>query len=297
MTVTQLPPTGALYEGWTFDCRTTWWSAHHRCGWQCYLPAGADLVSLVDGHRCPNGADIDPVLGHSSTVAIDLGPVSELAIGSMALLVEELPFGLFDRHPRLRAQAERLAEALDSHLSSPEPPPAREAASPTAAARAGLHARRIAGTLRPDDPIYVSFAEVCEQAGTLPTYNGIAAAGVAWVGPDNDLPSFELCAHHLAAGVATGTLYQVLDPGALGLVIHELTPDDHRDPPPIEASHIACVTCEAEAARHEIANLAPGEPPLDATLDELQAAYDTTARDHREAEELRRFQAEEASAS
>jgi hypothetical protein len=50
----------------------------------------------------------------SEPTTADLGPMTEFLLESVAALLESLPYGLFDR-PGLRAQAERLAEALASH--------------------------------------------------------------------------------------------------------------------------------------------------------------------------------------
>jgi hypothetical protein len=252
--------TAPMYEGWAFDLRPMWSMARHRCGYVDYLasPTGEDLARLAEAHQCPSGADVDPVLGQPMTVEIDLGPVSEIVFGSFAQMVEMLPFGLFDRHPLLRAQAERIAEGLSSHLDTPEPPPVLDvAAAPVATARAALQARRISGTLEPGEPVYVSVAEVCEQAGTLPQYSVFAALGIAWVG-DTDVPSFELCANHLLDWVLRGDIYRTLDQAALGLVIYEPFTVD-------------CSTCHAE-------------PHLDKNLDQLQADYDAARADHLDAE-------------
>jgi hypothetical protein len=49
------------------------------------------------------------------TSKADLGPMTEFLLGSVAAHLDSLPYGLFDLHPGLRAQAERLLEALASH--------------------------------------------------------------------------------------------------------------------------------------------------------------------------------------
>lgn len=266
---------GTAYDGWAFDLRPMWSMARHRCGHVEYLmsPTGEDIARYVEGHLCAPGADIDPVLGQGVHVEIDLGPVSEITFGSFALLVESLPFGLMDRHPRLRAQAERIREGLDSHLDTPEPPPAP---GELAVARAALHARHIAGTLGDDEPVYVSVFELEGAGGRLPRRidatddpQGIGtprdALGVMWVGPDDSGP--ETCARHLIDEILRGDIQRTLDPAALGLVLYDAV-----DCSTCATQHIddARQKLDEVGARYELAE----DDQVPAHVAELQELYD-----------------------
>jgi hypothetical protein len=231
-------PTRA-FEGWVFDLKPMWSMARHFCGRVDYLPnpTGEDIAQHVEHHRCRPGAAMDPVLGQDLTVEIDLGPVSEIVFGSFALMVESLPYGLLDRHPRLRAQAERVAEGLASHLDIPEPDPPAGPELPL------------------EPPVYVSVAQLDQTVGRLPDRVGARATGVMWVGPDGG-PGPEICARHLTEQVLCGELQRTLDGAALGIVTY-----DAADCPLCDAApHLA-------KAMDQLYDETGGEPDLDEVLD------------------------------
>jgi len=74
------------------------------------------------GMRRGNIPDPAPLVPPVTTIAVqvDLGPMAEFVLGSIALWVEQLPYGLIRERPVLRAGAERLAEALVSQLGDGE---------------------------------------------------------------------------------------------------------------------------------------------------------------------------------